>query len=227
MKKIALSVIAAVFATSAFATDSTTFQAVNQGNISNTVGTSASVTGVGTSYSSATGTAGAFSNATAGAVPGSVAISGTQSSYVTGTAFNYATGAGTGSAYSTGHADTYGSARAGYAAPGQSVSVNSSASTVANGFVTAGTNQAGFFNAGNENLFTGDGKVGATWSADHKSVTVNGSVVDTKTSTSWSNAGELLINGLPVNTILEKAPSGAGASSTVSVSGAFSDPSGK
>lgn len=203
----------------------------NHGSINNTVRSSATVNGVGTSFSAATGEAGASAAGkavtTINTVPnttrsGTVSVEGQTSTYTNGTAFNVSTGAGTGTASSTGRADADVNGAAHYSGPGQWVNVSGNSVSHSNGGVAATTNTGGFFSSASQGTFKADGNVGSRVTTVGTTVTkeVVGAVTDVKSTTSSAATGTMTVDGR----VLNQAPVNASASTVVNARGAFGDP---
>lgn len=211
---------------------------VNTGSISNTVKTSAAVTGLGTSYSSASGSAGAVANGSAtttvnpvcsgtcGAKSGALAVTGEVKTYNNASAFNVSTGAGVGSASSVGSANATLQVDAAYYGPGQSVTLDTDMKANSSVAVDASKNTGGAASATNEATLTASGTVGSKVCTGNTtcgtSVTkeVWGSVQDTKNATSTAATGNMTVDGV----VLAPANTTATANATVNVIGKFTDP---
>lgn len=187
--------ISACFSAHATGPQAVTSSVVNHGTINNTVTTSASTVGVGTSYSSATGASSAASTAAATAEINPVTTANSRSGAIGGgatsalsnqaTAFNVSTGAGTGAASSVGSATADSATRAGYTGPGQWVRASGSTDSNSSVSVNAARNEGGVSNAGVTSALTMQGTVGSTICttgscAGSTSKQVWGSVQDTK-----------------------------------------------
>lgn len=212
---------------------------VNSGSLNNTVRTSASVSGVGSSFSSATSEGKVIANATShteinpvcggtcGATSGEVGVTGEMSTTITGTAFNVSTGAGTGSASSVGSANAALNTNATYTGPGQTTSVFGNGSQTSSISIDAGKNTGGFATAGNTGEFAATGTVGSkvctgtnTCGGAEVNKEVWGSVVDSKTSVSFASTGAMTVDGV----VLNQAPVNASSSAVINAGGSFADP---
>lgn len=244
MKKTLIALAVLAFAGAASAQQAASSYVANHGNISNTVQTSASSNGIGSSYSAATGNAAASGSGYAVTTfdkngnpcvttQGAVAIGGTASTSNSGTAFNISTGNGTGSASTRGWADADVVAGASYYGPAQWVSVAGSvdAGHQNNAFgtdisVVAGPNTGGFAAATTTGSFAALGAVGSTicssvvCNSNTVTKSVFGGVSDTKSSVSTAVTGTMVVNGNTLN----QAPSNAQGSTIVNVTGGFGDP---
>lgn len=217
----------------------TTSSLINSGSLNNTVRTSASVSGVGSSFSAATSEGAVKANATShtainpvcsgtcGATSGEVKVTGEMVTHISGTAFNVSTGTGTGSASAVGSANAALDTKATYTGPGQTVAVFGNGTQTASIGIEASKNTGGFASAGNEGTFSTEGTVGSkicTGTNNCGGAVVNkevwGTVADTKSSTSYANTGAMTVDGV----VLNQAPVNATSSAVINAGGSFSDP---
>jgi hypothetical protein len=243
MKKSIFALIAlfAIATTSAFACDPGSAcvkiapNLVNTASICNQVTSSASVTGVGSSYSYATGSATAIANGgqvitSPGSSSRTMELTGTTTTTNYGLAYNVSTGSGaTGSATSTGtaNASMINSQTSTYLANGVEGSLHMQATTVSasNINIKAGTNQGGTSTATTTGLFDVNGSLSGSavnfFSNVPQTSFENGTLTDSKTTLSQVTNTRVNVNG----TVLNKANTLVGnAKTTVNASGDLSDP---
>jgi hypothetical protein len=242
MKKSLIALAAALSMVSAYATGPSqviTSSLVNQGSITNTVRTSASVSGIGSSFSGATGAASAESNGivkgtinpictgACGTVSGSLAIEGVVNTSNQGTAFNVSTGGGSGTASSTGTSMASLVTDAKYQGPGQTAVLHGDTNATSSVSVDAVKNTGGSATAGNSAEYDGSALVGSskctttTNCGTTTTTTVFGEVRDNKEQTSWAGTGTMTVDGV----VLSTTPSTtANASAVTNVTGSFVDP---
>ena len=241
MKRTLIALASMLAVSAAFATGPSqviTTSLVNQGSISNTVRTTASVAGIGSSFSGATGSASAESNGTVkgtvnpictgacGTVSGSLAIEGVVNTSNNATAFNVSTGGGSGSASSTGTATASLVVDAKYQGPGQTATLHGDTAVTSDVSVTAVKNTGGSALAGNDVKFDGDALVGSSkctttaTCGTTQTTSVFGEVSDNKEQTSWAGTGTMTVD----NVVLSNATTTANASAVTNVTGSFVDP---
>lgn len=215
---------------------------LNSGSINNTVSTQASTSSPNSSsFSYATGNAGSTATATIqwGGIPtGNTAgltayIAGSTSTYNNGAAGNVITGIAVGSASTIGNAiasadATYNGnfnglgSTGGYSTTGTLMLDGNSNGTGTNIAITAGANTGASAGAAASGSFTGTGYVGSNISTVNNvsSIIMNGSVSDTKLSSSDVSTGTLTLN----NVVLSNATQTVNAVNVVNVTGSFEDP---
>lgn len=205
-KSIVLAALFAFVATSAFACEGSCSGTVGSANINNTVSTTASTSGAGTSYSYASGSQDAGFNAHAS----NSGISG--STYTSGSAqaFNTSTGSGTGTANSSGWSNASVTA---HTSVGESYnnggSLCATTQSHSSNSVDADRNQSGWNISGNN--------------TDFVAKLTNTSVSDTKSASSYADSGyaiNLTNAGVTVGHTKGKAESTvANANASVNVAG--------
>ena len=189
-----------------------------------TAGLNASISGNTSTYNnSAAGNVTTGSNATGSASSTGWGVADVTASY--GGTYTYTGNGGTtnGNLNLTGDANSGNGSDTNHNASGGTLS--SGTGTTGNGYgtsinIVAGVNQGASAGATTSGAFTGNGYVGSNITAG-TTIALNGSVVDTKTSSSSANTGTLTLNGTGMS---NAATQNANAGTVVNVTGSFQDP---